>query len=386
MNDGYCLVLAGGGTRGAYQLGAWNALKETGISIQAIAGTSIGAINAAFIIQGDTEKMEQLYYNINIDDVMDAEIDMKKNKSLFSISNIVKVARDYVRHKGFSNEPLRKLLENNLDLEKIYTSDIDFGLVTYSIKDHKPLEILKKDIKRDEFVQYLLASACFPIYKAQKIGENVFLDGGLYDNLPINMMIKANYKRFIVIDSSAIGMRRGLISKDVYIKFIRPSESLGGIFEFDREKIKKNILLGYLDTLKAFSRLQGHRYYFKTDDFNEVLMKFNLQTIAGLEFAAKVYGMDQYKIYNSNDFFSELLNRHHEATERYNKIKKVSGITAVIKEYESIKHLLHKDLILCFFIDKISDEPLFSAFGDNIPFSDYIAAGRALIELENQGY
>jgi len=380
MNESYCLVLAGGGTRGAYQLGAWNALKETGISISAIAGTSIGAINAAFMIQDNTEKMEQLYYNTDIDDVMDANIDIKKNKSLFSISNIVKAARDYVRHKGFSNEPLRRLLENNLDLEKIYASDIDFGLVTYSIKDHKPLELLKRDIKREEFIQYLLASACFPIYKAQKIGENVFFDGGLYDNLPINMMIKENYKRFIVIDSSAIGMRRGLISKDVYIKFIRPSDSLGGTFEFDKEKIRKNILLGYLDTLKAFSRLQGHRYYFKTDDFNEILTKFNLQTIAGLD------GMDQYKIYNSDDFFGELLNRHHEATERYSRIKKVSGITAVIKEYESIKDLLHKDLILCFFIDKISDEPLFSAFGDNIPFSDYIAAGRALIELENQGY
>jgi NTE family protein len=303
MNESYCLVLAGGGTRGAYQLGAWNALKETGISVRAIAGTSIGAINAAFIIQGDIEKMEQLYFNIDIDDVMDANIDMKKNKSLFSISNVVKVARDYIRHKGFSNEPLRRLLEKNLDLEKIYASDMDFGLVTYSIKDHKPLEILKKDIKKEEFIQYLLASACFPIYRAQKIGENVFLDGGLYDNLPINMMIKANYKRFIVIDSSAIGMRRGLISKDVYIKFIRPSESLGGIFEFDKERIRKNILLGYLDTLKAFSKLQGHRYYFKTDDFNEVLTEFNLQTIAGLEFAAKVYGMDQYKIYNSEDFF-----------------------------------------------------------------------------------
>jgi len=386
MNESYCLVLAGGGTRGAYQLGAWNALKETGISIQAIAGTSIGAINAAFIIQGNIEKMEQLYYNIDIESVMDAKIDMKKSKSLFSISNIVKVARDYIRNKGFSNEPLHRLLEMNLDLDKIYASGIDFGLVTYSIKDHKPLEILKKDIKKEEFIQYLLASACFPIYRAQKIGENVFLDGGVYDNLPINMMIKENYKRFIVIDISAIGIRRGLISKDVYIKFIRPSESLGGIFEFDKEKIRKNILLGYLDTLKAFSKLQGHRYYFKTDDFNDVLTKFNLQTIAGLEFAAKVYGMDQYKIYNFDEFFCELLSRHHEATERYNKIKKVSGITAVIKEYESIKHLLSKDLILCFFIDKISDEPLINAFGDNIPFSDYIAAGRALIELENQGY
>lgn len=60
MNESYCLVLAGGGTRGAYQLGAWNALKETGISVRAIAGTSIGAINAAFIIQGTIAKIKQL--------------------------------------------------------------------------------------------------------------------------------------------------------------------------------------------------------------------------------------------------------------------------------------------------------------------------------------
>ena len=105
-------------------------------------------INAAFIIQGNIEKWNSLIIISILTNVMDAKIDMKKNKSLFSISNIVKVARDYIRHKGFSNEPLRRLLEMNLDLDKIYSSEIDFGLVTYSIKDHKPLEILKKDIKK----------------------------------------------------------------------------------------------------------------------------------------------------------------------------------------------------------------------------------------------
>ena len=52
----YGLILAGGGAKGAYQIGAWKALIELGIQIEAIAGTSIGAINGAFIAQGDFDK------------------------------------------------------------------------------------------------------------------------------------------------------------------------------------------------------------------------------------------------------------------------------------------------------------------------------------------
>ena len=52
MEKDYCLVLAGGGMRGAYQVGVWNALQELNIHISAVAGTSIGAINAAFITAG----------------------------------------------------------------------------------------------------------------------------------------------------------------------------------------------------------------------------------------------------------------------------------------------------------------------------------------------
>ncbi|HLO03113.1 MAG TPA: patatin-like phospholipase family protein, partial [Symbiobacteriaceae bacterium] len=49
------LVLAGGGGRGAYQVGAWRALQEAGLDtqVQAVAGTSIGALHAALFMQGD---------------------------------------------------------------------------------------------------------------------------------------------------------------------------------------------------------------------------------------------------------------------------------------------------------------------------------------------
>ena len=46
----YGLVLAGGGTKGAYQVGVWKALKELDINVKAIAGTSIGALNGALFL------------------------------------------------------------------------------------------------------------------------------------------------------------------------------------------------------------------------------------------------------------------------------------------------------------------------------------------------
>ena len=49
MKNKYALVLAGGGTKGAYQIGALKALKELGIEIEAITGASIGAINGAIV-------------------------------------------------------------------------------------------------------------------------------------------------------------------------------------------------------------------------------------------------------------------------------------------------------------------------------------------------
>ena len=48
----YGLVLDGGGARGAYQIGAWKALREAGVKIEAVAGTSVGALNGALICMG----------------------------------------------------------------------------------------------------------------------------------------------------------------------------------------------------------------------------------------------------------------------------------------------------------------------------------------------
>ena len=45
------IVLAGGGSRGAYQIGVWKALREMGIDYQLVTGTSVGALNGVLMVQ-----------------------------------------------------------------------------------------------------------------------------------------------------------------------------------------------------------------------------------------------------------------------------------------------------------------------------------------------
>jgi len=69
----YGLVLEGGGAKGAYQIGACKAMRELGISYGAVAGTSIGALNGAMIVQDELDKAYELWYEMSPSKVFDIE-------------------------------------------------------------------------------------------------------------------------------------------------------------------------------------------------------------------------------------------------------------------------------------------------------------------------
>ena len=80
----YGLVLSGGGTKGAYQVGIWKALQELQINLKAIAGTSIGALNGALFLQNDFNAVVKMYENIKIDNIMKVE-GVNSNKNIFDL-------------------------------------------------------------------------------------------------------------------------------------------------------------------------------------------------------------------------------------------------------------------------------------------------------------
>lgn len=384
MKNEYGLVLAGGGTKGAYEVGAWKALKEMNINVTAISGASIGAINAALIIQDDFEKLLNIYETINVENIVDVKDKLRNKKNILSPKNVVPLATEYVKLKGFDNKPLREMMEKYLDIDKIYDSKIDFGMTTYSKKNKTSLEVFKEDIPKDEFIDYLLATACFPIFKEQKIGEEEYVDGGYYDNVPVNMLTKKGYKNIIVIDISKDGLKRKMISKNTYVKIVRPVEDLGGIFDFDKQRMQKNMTMGYLDTLKAFNRLQGHTYYFTIEEFNKLVSTFNLNTLYGLEYAAKIYNIDRYKIYTAEEFLKLVLEKHEKYQSQYNKFRKMFNFKRIVSQYKLAMRVINKGFGLCLFMDMLSSEPKYRTNKLlNKFFSDYIVATDAMNELIN---
>ena len=84
------LVLSGGGSRGAYEIGAWQALAELGVRLHAVYGTSIGAINAALVAQGDLDLAKELWAHITVRQIVATD------EEDFSIDRMVSRKRDVV--------------------------------------------------------------------------------------------------------------------------------------------------------------------------------------------------------------------------------------------------------------------------------------------------
>lgn len=267
MNE-YGVVLAGGGAKGSYQIGVWKALDELGIRIGAVAGTSVGALNGAVMVQGNFNIAYEMWNNIDMQSVIDFEGISFSEGIKPNFKTLASLMKKVLKDKGLDVTPLREILKHNIDEEKIRNSPIDFGLVTFSLSDLKPVMIYKNDIPKGKLVDYLLASACFPVFKTQEIDETKFIDGGVYDNMPIELIAKKGLQNIIVVDVSGIGRVRKINLDGINVIYVKNSEYLGRTLQFQADIAKKNIELGYLDTLKVFGKLAGKKYSFITDESN----------------------------------------------------------------------------------------------------------------------
>ena len=131
----YGLVLAGGGVRGAYQIGVWKALKELKIKVSVVSGVSIGAVNGALFVQGSKTKAERLWNKIAIDDIISLPKEMENDENLFKVKNLMKIAKEIYSNNGLDMSPLENLLNEIVDEGKIRNSEIDFGIATFSLSE-----------------------------------------------------------------------------------------------------------------------------------------------------------------------------------------------------------------------------------------------------------
>lgn len=267
------LVLEGGGTKGAYQIGAYKALKDLGLEFQGVTGTSIGALNGAYIIQNDIEVMEDIWLTYDYTHFMNIdEESYEKYKNMdFTVKNfnvVIELINKAVRNEGIDVSPLRQLLEKTLKEETIRKTNKDFGLVTVCWdKKINPHPLYLEDIPKGRLVDYLIASSSLPIFKLDRMDEKLYLDGMFSDNMPISLLENKGYTDIVVIRlmDDFIGKINLNKHQDINIKTIIPSDYLGGVLNKDKDSVEKNINLGYLDAMKAYDRYEGIKYYFNAD-------------------------------------------------------------------------------------------------------------------------
>ncbi|MEA4806105.1 patatin-like phospholipase family protein [Acetobacterium wieringae] len=274
----YGLVLSGGGAKGAFEMGVWKALKECDYSLGAVIGTSVGALNAAMIAQDDYDIAMEFWSNLTINQVLDLNEKMtntyvdqwsKESFDVFRNGFLTALFSD-----GLDISPLRHNLTRLICEDSIRNSPIRFGLVTVDITSLKPRQLMIDDIPQGQLIDYLLASAALPIFQKQEIDGKTYLDGGFFDNVPINFMLEQNFSQIISVEFPAPGMRKWVRDNNAEIITVNNSEFLGGILNFDTRQIEQNIQLGYLDAMKVFGALDGKHYYLNTKKSNTFFRKF----------------------------------------------------------------------------------------------------------------
>ena len=282
------LSLEGGGAKGSYQAGAYLALRRCHIKIDVVVGTSIGSLNAALIAQGDYRKMIKLWKDASMSELLGIDEELAYNIlnnpiNMKTIKNTFKEIIHVLKEDGLDIGPYRALIRNCVDEERVRSSSIKYGLTTLKLNNLKPIELFIDDIPTNKLNDYILASSYLPIFKKQKLIDNsYYLDGGVYNLNPINMLIKAGCDTIYDINIKGIGIRQ-LIDKKKNVKIIevKPNDNLGSIILFNEDSIINNMQRGYFDTLKALNHMDGENYYFykRPEGFYKVLNKKGNKTV-----------------------------------------------------------------------------------------------------------
>ncbi len=359
----YGLVLGGGGAKGAYHVGAYKALKELGVEIGGIAGTSIGALNGAILVQGDLEKLEDIWINTKSSDLFNIDEKAINNIKNFNLQEInlpylLNVSKEILINRGLDISKIRALLEEYIDEDLIRKSELDFGIVTVNLTDLKPMELLIEDIPKGKLVDYLLASANLPAFKQETFDGKKFLDGGFHDNLPIGILVKKGYTDFIAVRTFAIGIVKKPKNKKLNITYIQPVEQLGGLLDFNKEQSERDMLLGYYDTMKALKKLRGYKYYCEpyVGDFLQFMVDFVLDRGDKIERLGKILGYEGtptdrmlfekimprleniLDMKGTNDYQDIIIRIVEQIAEKYNDIEKFK----IYKTEEFIKIVIEK--------------------------------------------
>lgn len=304
------LVLSGGGSRGGYEIGVWQALRELGIPIHIITGASVGALNGAIAAQDDFELAVNLWKELETHMVFDVEEEKEPGWFDFDIggmtaSEAAAYAKEILFKGGAGTSGLEKIVKTYVSEDKVRSSAVEFGVVTVEFPGLKPHYLFTEDIPRGKLTDYILASAaCFPAVQAKEIDGVRYIDGGYADVMPVELAMKRGADNIIAVHLEAAGfVRRDTLQfaeeTADSMHLIKSQWDLGNFLVFNKENTRRIIRLGYLDAMKSFQIFDGEKYTFAKGQWSS-------HQLSGAEAAAEIFSLDPLPIYRKDVFCRSL--------------------------------------------------------------------------------
>lgn len=180
-------VLAGGGNRGAVQVGMLAELVDRGIRADRVYGVSVGAVNGAAYSGDPTPRgithLETVWRSLSGDTIFPRA----RSHGPWTFFQ--------QRPAAHSNAGLRQLLVDGLRFERLEDAEIPFEVVATSLQDGK-----ERWFAEGPAIEAILASAAIPaIFPPVTVDDDVLIDGGVVDNVPISRAIEQGATRLYVL-------------------------------------------------------------------------------------------------------------------------------------------------------------------------------------------
>ena len=208
------LVLQGGGALGAYQAGVFHALHEHGLAPDWVVGTSIGAINAALIAGNPPEarlvRLKQFWEKISHPDPTDmARVSDEQRRSniwmqtmdtlLRGVSGFFKPRPFSLFPAGMAVPPEQASFYDTSELGQTLNELVDFDYLNAPGGVRLTVNALKvtcgsltsfDNTERDLCADHVRASGALPPgFPAVRIDGELYWDGGLYSNTPLETVL-----------------------------------------------------------------------------------------------------------------------------------------------------------------------------------------------------
>lgn len=302
------LTLSGGGARGAYEAGVVRALAEENLTLHAVSGASIGALNGALVAASPTlseaaDRLEHLWKEVGKSGLLKEMVDIKLIAAAGARLIIPSEVRSVVgylyqllveKNELFAefddnglltNKPLRDIL-NTWISDDALEAGIPFYISVYEKYNniHALLAAISsvsgagdtppssyrclQDMPRPLRRKALLASAALPfVFAPQQIDGRQWIDGGLGDNLgetgntPTEPLIEAGCNVIIVALLQNGSFWNRTRSPETTFLEIRPSERIPSspksLLDFSSQSISELYSMGYEDAARTLRQARG---------------------------------------------------------------------------------------------------------------------------------